>query len=91
VVASVVEDATCEALNPHIQDLVYSSYCERFVPGVSAMSFSLMFTMIFMFSVIITGRQFAERIAEEEGDEMELVGVGNEGNEEERANFAVPY
>jgi hypothetical protein len=95
IIPGVVSDASCEMLNPHIQDLVYSSYCERFVPGVAAMSFSMLFTMAFMLSVIITGRQFAERIAEvDESDKMELVGVGSEhgGEDEERQNFAVtPY
>ncbi|GMI12087.1 hypothetical protein TrRE_jg12834 [Triparma retinervis] len=94
IIPGVVEDTSCEVLNPHIQDLVYSSYCERFVPGVAAMSFSMLFTMGFMLAVIVTGRQFAERIAEDEGsDKMELVGVGSEnGREDERENFAVtPY
>lgn len=94
LIASVHTDTNCNVINPHIQDLVYSSYCERFVPGVAAMSFSMFITMIFMLSVIITGRQFAERIAEsEEGDKMELVGVGGEsrGVDEEAHLTVTPY
>jgi hypothetical protein len=38
---SAVDDlilgASCKNLNPHLQDLTYNSFCERFVPGVAAM------------------------------------------------------
>jgi hypothetical protein len=74
-VDDLVSAASCEQLNPYIQDLTYSSFCERFVPGVAALSFSLLFTMFFLLPVVIVSRQFAERVVESEGDQMELVGV----------------
>ncbi|GMI12342.1 hypothetical protein TrVE_jg7512 [Triparma verrucosa] len=92
---SAVDDlilgASCKNLNPHLQDLTYNSFCERFVPGVAAMSFSMLLTMVFLLPVVIVSRHFAERVVEEEnGDQMELVGVG-ERHSEGRSNFAQAY
>lgn len=95
--ASLMDDASCANLNPHVQDLVYSSYCERFVPGVAGMAFSMLFTMIFLLPVVITSRQFAERIVEEDnGDQMELVGVDGNKRSDSAASgrldkYAVNY
>ena len=73
------------------RSLVYNSFCERFVPGVAAMSFSMLLTMVFLLPVIVVSRQFAERIAEDDnGDQMELVGVGGRKSEGE-ANYAQAY
>ena len=91
VIDTVVVDASCKNLNPHLQDLVYNSFCERFVPGVAAMSFSMLLTMVFLLPVVIVSRQFAERIAEDDnGDQMELVGVGDRKSEGE-ANYVQAY
>eukprot|EP00518_Triparma_eleuthera_P002723 CAMPEP_0182459320 /NCGR_PEP_ID=MMETSP1319-20130603/4473_1 /TAXON_ID=172717 /ORGANISM="Bolidomonas pacifica, Strain RCC208" /LENGTH=464 /DNA_ID=CAMNT_0024658211 /DNA_START=193 /DNA_END=1587 /DNA_ORIENTATION=+ len=91
LVESVIVDASCKNLNPYMQNLVYNSFCERFVPGVAAMSFSMLLTMVFLLPVVITSRQFAERIAEDDnGDQMELVGVGGRKSEAE-ANYAQAY
>jgi len=97
-VDEVVAAVSCEQLNPYIQDLTYSAFCERFVPGVAGMSFSLLFTMIFLLPVVITSRQFAERVAElENGDQMELIGAnrsdkaGKKGAAGKMDKYAVSY
>jgi hypothetical protein len=83
-----------------VQDLTYSAFCERFVPGVAAMSFSLLLVMVFLLPVIITSRQFAERVVEQEqGDQMELVGAEQSDGDKKKKkgaagkmdNYAVAY